>query len=518
MFRTGYYALLCGATLVALTARTEPQSRGAQTDPPTAAAPLNNSAPSIQSIQSLIRSQHYDQAQQAIQSALRHAPNDARLFTLQGIVFSIEKYHDDALAAFDHALRLSPNEPAALRGKVQLLYSADDTHAIPLLKRIVRSDPHDLTAHEMLAVLEVKQGDCAPAIDNFRLSGEVIHTHPGSLEDYASCLFANSEYEKAIPILQQLAALLPDRIYPRYDLAVVLVRTKQYQAALKLIEPLLESNPSDPDLNSLASDAYEQTGNTTKAVALARQAIVLDPENVSNYTAFAQLCLTHESYDVGIAMINAGLARIPNAPALLLARGLLYAQVAEISKAEADFAKAEQLDSGQSLSAYATDLAELELNHEDIALEKIRAQLKKHPDSALLHYILAEILDMRGDSGDHQASSEALQSALDAVRLKPDMVEAHDLLSSIYARSGHNDKAIEECRLALHDQPNDQVAMYHLLIALRHAGGTDHSGEIESLVARLSELKKSSRSEESQHKRFKIVEQEPPTGANNSPQ
>jgi len=513
MFRTGYYALLCGAALLASTAAMQPQSGNG----PAVSAPAPANNPSIQSIQNLIRSQHYEEALQAIDGALQHAPNDARLFTLKGIVLSIEKHQNNALAAFDHALKLSPNEPAALRGKAQLLYSAHDTHAIPLLERIVRSDPKDQTAHEMLAALDQGRGDCATAIDHFRLSEQVIQNHPGSLESYASCLFDTSQYEQAIPILQQLAALLPDRTYPRYDLAVVLVRTKKYEAALKLLEPLLESSASDPEILSLASDAYEQSGNTGKAAALARQAIVLDPENVSNYTAFAQLCLTHESYDVGIAMMNAGLARIPNAPALLLARGLFYAQLAQIDKAEADFAKAEQFDSGQSLSAYATDLAELELNHEDIALKKIRAQLKRYPNSFLLHYILAQILDARGDDGDHQASREALQSALDAVRLKPHMVEAHDVLSSIYARSGQYDKAIEQCHLALRDQPDDQIAMYHLLIALRHSGGAEHQDEIDSLVSGLSELKKTARKDENQRKRFKIIEQKAPTDTDNAP-
>jgi tetratricopeptide (TPR) repeat protein len=513
MFRTGCYTVVVVATLLALSCSAYPQSAPRQ---PSSAGSNGAAVSSIQSIQALIRSQHYDEAHAAIESALRQTPNDPRLFTLEGILFSLQKQRDSAIVAFDHALSLSPGDPAALRGEVQLLYSAHDRRAIPLLQRIVHANPQDQTAHEMLAVFEKDEGDCTAAIDNFRLSAEVIRTHPESLENYASCLFSTAEFNDAIPILKQLTALLPDRTYPKYDLAVVLMRTKQYDAALNLLEPVLEKDASDPEVVSVASDAYEQTGNTGKAVALARQAIVLDPSNVGYYTAFAQLCLTHESYDIGITMLNAGISRVPPNASLFLARGLLYAQLAQVEKAEADFKKAEELDSGQSLSAYATDLAELESNHEDVALEKIRAQLKTHPDSSLLHYILAKILDTRGDGGDNKASNEALQSALDAVRLKPDMVEAHDLLAGIYARTGQNEKAIEQSRLSLHYQADDQTAIYHLLIALRRAGTAGHEEEIESLVARLSELKKSSLKEENQRKRFRIVE-ETHSGANSTP-
>jgi len=45
---------------------------------------------SIASIESLIRSQHYDLALQAALSALLKTPNDFRLWTLEGIVLSIK--------------------------------------------------------------------------------------------------------------------------------------------------------------------------------------------------------------------------------------------------------------------------------------------------------------------------------------------------------------------------------------------------------------------------------------------
>ena len=444
---------------------------------------------------------------------MRQKPGDARLYTLQGIVLSLQQHPADALAAFDEALRLTPNDPAALRGEVQLLYATHDGRAIPLLRRILKTAPDDKTAHEMLGVLERYQGDCFKAIDQFRAAAEVIDKHPESLEGYGYCLFTNSHFDEAVPVFQQLVSLLPDRPYLKYDLAVVLVQAKRYKAAVDVLEPLLPEDlarATDPDLLSLASEAYEQAGDTPKAVALLRQAIVLNPTNPAYFTAFADLCLTHESFDVGIAMLNAGISRLPNEPSLYLDRGLLYAKLAEIDKAKADFKYAEQLDSSQSLSAYATDLAELESNHQDIALANLRAQLKVFPDSPLLHYLLAKILDTVGSNDDGTGiSAEALQTALEAARLKPDMAEAHDLLGAMYMRAGQYGKAIEECRLVLKHAPADQSAMYHLLIALRHDGSNKHSEEIASLASRLGDATRSGMKEETDRKRFKLVEQPP---------
>src|SRR5208337_157702 len=178
---------------------------------------------SIESIESLIRSQDYDQALQMTKSALRQTPNDFRLWTLEGIVLSIKGSNHEAIDAFQKALSLSPNYPAALKGEVQLLYQTRDKRAISLLERILKADPRDETAQEMLANLEEKQGNCEAAIDHFLLSADAVRTHPGSLEAFGNCLVQTKQPEKAIPIFEQLAALLPKSTYPKYDLAVLLV-------------------------------------------------------------------------------------------------------------------------------------------------------------------------------------------------------------------------------------------------------------------------------------------------------
>jgi tetratricopeptide (TPR) repeat protein len=207
-------------------------------------------------------------------------------------------------------------------------------------------------------------------------------------------------------------------------------------------------------------------------------------------------------------MIDAGLHWIPNDPSLFLSRGLLYAQLAQYDKAEADFEKAEQIDSKQSISSYAIDLAELQKNNPTKAMDQIRAQLKEHPESALLHYLLAKLLSDQGSETDSKVNEEAIREAAKAVSLKPDLIEARDLLGGMYARSSRYDLAIEQCRQALQINPSDQTAIYHLIVALRHSAKPEDRSEIPSLVKRLSELQTTSRQAETDRKRFKLVEPE----------
>ncbi len=464
---------------------------------------------SIRSIESSIRNHQYDQALEMSKTALRVTPNDFRLWALEGIVYSLKGSDLEALTAFGKALHLSPNYPVAMRGEVQLYYKSRDKRAIPILKAILKLDANDATAHEMLAVLEGRNGKCDDAIHHFSNIAAAINTHPESLEVYGNCLVQTGQSDKAVPIFQQLSELVPQSTYPRYDLAVVLVETKQNEAAIKILDPLMAAEPADADVLSLASDAYEAVGDTPKAVALLRQAIVLSPADADYYISFAALCLDHESYQVGIDMIHAGLQRIPNDPSLYLSLGLLYAQLAKYDEAETAFRAAERLDSKQSLSSYALDLTEIQKNKSDETVAQVRSQLKAHPNGALLHYLLAKLIFSEGNDSDSKLAEEALQSALLAVKLKPDMTEARDLLANMYTISGKYGLAVEQCRLALKSNPDDQTAIYHLIVALRHSEKPEDRAEGTALVKKRAVLQKTGRQNETNRKRFKLVEQEP---------
>jgi tetratricopeptide (TPR) repeat protein len=459
---------------------------------------------SIQAIESLIRSQQYDQALLMLKTGLRANPGDIKLWTLEGVCLGLQGDDDGAQAAFDHAIRISPNYSPALKGEVQILYSTGDKRAIPLLERILNSNPNDLTAHEMLGMLQRHAGNCEAAAEQLSLSKDAIAAHPASLEAYGDCLLKLNRAADAIPVFRQLVPLLPGQSYPSYDLAWLLFASHHNDEAVKVLEPILSADQTDPDVLSLASQVYEAAGNTPRAVELQRQAIVLNPTDPSSYTLFAILCLAHDSFQVGIDMLDAGLKRIPNSSPLYLSRGVLYAQLGNFDKAEADFKMAEQLDTTHGVSAYAGDLAMLQKNDPDEALVRVRQQLKADPGSPLLRLLEAQLIMNNAPEPRSPAFNEAMGDALAAAKIKPDLVEAHNELASMYGRLKQYDLAIKECRTALQYDPSNETAMYHLLISLRRSGQT--TDELQPLVKRLAELHRESLRQETDRKKFRLIE------------
>lgn len=464
-------------------------------------------AGALSAIEDLIRARQYDQAVESAKNQLRLTPADHRLWTLEGIALSLKGNAEDAINAFDKALRLSPGYLPALRGEVQIRYSNADKGAIPLLEQILRIAPSDVTAHEMLATLKRREGDCTGALAHFDGIAAQLEKHPGLLEAYGDCLVQLKRYTDSIPVFEKLLAAVPDQSYPRFDLALVLHSAKQDDLALKTLSPLLAGNTQDPEVLSLASEIDEALGDTLEAVEFLHQAIVLSPSTPDYYVVFASLCLDHDSFRTGVQMMDVGLHNVPDNASIYLSRGLLHAQLAEYDAAEDDFRKAEQLDSA-SLSPYALDLAELQRNNPQHALEQLQTQVKQQPDSPWLNFLMAKLLMDETPAPDSPEFKQALQFAQRALQLKQELVDAHDLLASMYMSNAQYERAVEESRTALRYAPTDESATYHLVICLKHMGQKE---ELPALVKRLAQLHQDSLKKETERKRFRLeLGQAPP--------
>lgn len=462
----------------------------------------------VASIESAIRNQNYTEALSIADSALKTNPRDFRVWTLKGIALSLKGETAPALAAFQSAIAISPDYPPALQGEAQLLYQAGDKRAIGVLQKIVKVNPGDQTAHEMLAVTQAKHENCDLALPQFQIVDKAVESHPDSLELYGYCLMREKQFDEAAGKFERLIKLLPDKPYPRFDLALMQTLANRNEDAIQTLQPLLPAQPGDPDVLSLASQAYEAVGDTPNAVSNLRRAIILQPDNADLYVRFAGICLGHDSFDVGVDMTNAGIKRIPNNASLYIVRGLLYGQLAEYDKADRDFETAEQLNPAGITGSYALALTEIQAGHSRDALTEIRKKLIDHPKDASLHFVLAKILAEQGAKPGTATFRQAMDSALLAIRLKPDLTPARDLLAGMYLKAGQNTLAIEQCRRALQTDPADQSALYHLIMALRNSG---QKAEINALVQRLMALQRGTSGQQEMRTHYKLVEQDQAT-------
>ena len=193
------------------------------------------------------------------------------------------------------------------------------------------------------------------------------------------------------------------------------------QDALATLDPLLGAEAQTWMLWNSPSSAYEDAHDTAKAVDAAAPGHLARPaERVNLYLDFAAISAAHQSFQVGINVVNEGIGLQPKAAPLYFARGVLYVQLAEYDKAQADFETAYDLDPNQSLSAAAQGLAAVQQNDLDHALAGVQEKLARKPNDPILLYLQADVLAQKGAEPGTPEFQTAMRSAEKGCRAAAD--------------------------------------------------------------------------------------------------
>jgi tetratricopeptide (TPR) repeat protein len=468
-----------------------------------AAAAQPNSGSAASTIAADLRARDFNGALDLLGPALRQSPDDAQLWTLEGLAYSGQGEKPAALTVFKKALRLSPDYLPALEGAAQLEEESGDGEAEALLDRIVKLVPGDATAHAMLASLDFRNHNCAKAVTQFEQSSSAFQSELLALRSDGICLAKLERYEQAETVFQRLMTQPNDDPRDRQRLAAIELALRRPADAVRTLEPALAGHPSAIVLAE-AAEAYEQQEDTPQAVNLLHRAIVENPSDTDLYLQFADIAFVHQSFQVGVDMLTAGLEQSPDPAALYVARGVLYVQLADYDDAESDFEQAEKLDPQSTISQAASGMVAEQQNDLDKALSVVREKLRKNPHDAMLLFVEADILAQKNPDARSSDFEQAMAAAREASQLRPEMTGALDLLAKLDLEADNDQRAVDESREALRRNPDDQSALYHLIVGLRRTGQKE---ELPALLQRLAELRQRATREEGARNRYKLIEE-----------
>src|SRR5215472_3768060 len=110
-------------------------------------------------------------------------------------------------------------------------------------------------------------------------------------------------------------------------------------------------------------------------VARLQRAIRLAPKEEGNYVDLAGLCMQNESGDTAVAIVEAGLAILPQSARLHTLRGVLKAEVGKYDDAAAEFDLANRLDPSRQYGAAALGVLYTETHQADLAATVLRERL-----------------------------------------------------------------------------------------------------------------------------------------------
>ena len=147
----------------------------------------------------------YASAERGFQTVLRQEPNQIAALANLGVIYSRTSRADLAISAYRKALHLSPDDQPILLN-LGLVYLKQEAHAkaLPYFERVVKLDPSNLQARQLLAVSRAYTGQVEPAIQELESLHKAAPRDENILFLLGFCYLKDRNPDRAKLIFQEM--------------------------------------------------------------------------------------------------------------------------------------------------------------------------------------------------------------------------------------------------------------------------------------------------------------------------
>jgi tetratricopeptide (TPR) repeat protein len=467
-----------------------------------------------------VRAHDFAGAIQVLEPEVQARPRDLKALNLLGIALTGAGRVAEANRRFTQALAVEPGFLPAIKNLAVNEFTLGRLDsAAARFERVIAEQPADPIAHLHLAEIAHQRRDHARAVGHYQQSGDAVAGDPRWTLHYAEALLALSRRDQAVAALGRLpggdaealfqagvllgqadapaeAAGFFERAAPGYrdpeaagyNQVLMLIRAGDHAAAIRAGEALLAKHPpAKGELPNLLAQAYAGAGRIAEAYESLRRATRLEPKAEENYLDLAALCLEHENLELGLEIVDIGLAQRPDSARLELQRGALLAMKGQLDQAEAAFEAASRRGGQGSLPQIALAMAWMQNGQIPRAVEMLRQRARAETRDHLVLYILGLALMRSGAEPGDAAEVEAEAAFRGALRLQPDHAPSRAELGKLLVRRGDVGAAIAQLEPAVARDPANVAAAYALAQAYRRSGQVERAAEMMERVSRLNE-------------------------------
>ncbi|MCP3869301.1 MAG: PEP-CTERM system TPR-repeat protein PrsT [Gammaproteobacteria bacterium] len=347
---------------------------------------------------------------------------------------------EKAIISYSEVLKHNPNNLAALSNRATLYIITNKmAEAKKDISGMKSLSPDFSGGHFATALVSYAEGETAQAEDALQ---RLMSVQPDFLPAWllsAQVSYDKKSYEQALQLLVRYLNRFPEKLSANILLASTYLKLDQPHEALKLLNPYLRTGKADPQILTLAGEAYLQINDISAAEDMFSQASELVPESAT-------------------LRMKLGTIR--------LAQGDLNAAIADLqgsSKLNPELIQADAVLIGYFLSE----------GKFDDALSATEVLQSKHPDHPLPYTLRA-----RAEIGlrDNQSARQNLEKA---ISLNPDYLPALIQLSELDIAEGHVEIARKRFIEFLERNAENVPAM----LAMAHFAirGNDETGYVEWL-------------------------------------
>jgi putative PEP-CTERM system TPR-repeat lipoprotein len=306
-----------------------------------------------------------DEAARLVEVAIAKNPRDAEVWTFKGDLMRSMRKNESAIAAYNQAISLNPNQFAAHieRAYIEIGTSKFDAAKddVDAARKII---PSSLTVLYVQALSDFTQNKNSAALESLQKILRAAPEHMPSILLTGAVEYRTGATKDAEQNLKKYVEKNPDNVYARKLLTSAMIKNGESKEAIGVLTPALKEAPDDAQLFALAGESYMHVRDFGKATEFFEKASGLAP-------------------NVGILHTSIGLSK--------LGQGDSASAVTEMELGA-------NMDTKSPKAAISLVLTDLRLKHYEKALAAAQALEKSQPDNPLVENLIGGVYVAKGDA------------------------------------------------------------------------------------------------------------------------
>jgi len=209
-------------------------------------------------------------AQQAASLAVNQNPKQYLNYTNLGNIYtslvplSVSNSYESAMAAYDKASQLSPNNPSISLAKASLeYYNKDNSEARKYIKEALELKPDYIDAIFFLVQIETSEGNLTEAIKQAELAGELAPSDATVFFRLGLLKYNNSDYKGSVSAFEKAVILDNTYLNARYFLGQAYKKVGRKDDALTQFNILAKILPDDENIKDAISSISSSSSSST---------------------------------------------------------------------------------------------------------------------------------------------------------------------------------------------------------------------------------------------------------------
>lgn len=288
----------------------------------------------------------YATAIKIIIQALQINGEDAMLYTkIAGLYSDLGKY-EEALSAYKKAVKLRPNDAFIYISMGNILQTIGDyENAYNAFKHAQEIYPEYKYNYLNLANIEYFRKNYKNATEFYNAFLSAYPGHMEASENLANVYSLSEQPEKACEIYSNIYKNYPSAFTEFEKYGMALFDTKQYQAAIEMLNKALVGNEDNENLNAKLALSYQNIGDNEKAKEYFDKTFAINPNLIALKFDYANLLGNMGNYAEAIELYKQYSTAFPNDANAYRNLGLVYKTLDNIDLALLNFEKSYSKDS-----------------------------------------------------------------------------------------------------------------------------------------------------------------------------